>query len=140
MVTGKTAGRTPCSCLRVVFGREKNMLERRQLLALPFYEKEKFKGSIQGMCYMVEGRKMEVMPTEEELAENPKKKPSVTWKFVVTVWPGPLSFEKTPAGLKQIKEYPERPKLTEEDLVDITAYLNEQYEEQKPLWDTVRYF
>lgn len=92
------------------------------------------------MCYQVEGKKIEIPPTEEELAEDPKKKPTVTWKFVVTIWPGPLSFEKTSSELKQVKAYPERPKLTEEDLVAITAYLNEQYEEQKPLWDTVRYY
>ncbi len=115
------------------------MLERSQLLALPFYEKEKFKGSILGMCYQIEGRKTEVPPTEEELAENPKKKPTATWRFIVTIWPGPLCIEKTPAELKQVKEYPERPKLAEEDLAAVAAYLNEQYEEQKPLWDTVRY-
>lgn len=116
------------------------MIERCQLLALPFYQKEKFKGSYQGMCYQIEGRSREVPPTPEELEANPEQKPKKLWNFTVTLWPGPLCFEKTPAEMKQVKEYPPREKLSEEDLVAIAAYLNQQYEEQKPLWDTVRFY
>lgn len=116
------------------------MIERSQLLALPFYQKEKFKGSYHGMCYQIEGKCREAAPAPEELAADPEQKPKKLWNFVVTLWPGPLCFEKTPAELKQVKEYPPREKLAEEDLVAVAAYLNEQYEEQKPLWDTVRYY
>ncbi len=106
------------------------MIERSQLLSLSFYEKEKFKGSYCGMCYLIEARR------QEKKEENAK----ALWSFCVTLWPGPLCFEKTPKELKQTKEYPPREKLSEEDLLAITAYLNEQYKEQKALWDTARYY
>lgn len=116
------------------------MITRNQLLALPFYEKESFKGSLSGMCYLIEGKKTELPPTKEALAANPEAKPVKKKFFRVTIYPGPLCFEKTAKELMQTKDYPLRDDFIEEDLVDITAYLNEQYEQQRALWDTVRYF
>ncbi len=110
-------------------------MQRSDLLALDFYKKSPFKGSIQGMCYMVTGK-----IRDEELPEGSEAKPKKLYHFEVCLWPGPLNFEKTNAELKQYRSFPERVgNFFEEDLVAVAEYINAQYEEQKPLWDTVRY-
>ncbi len=87
------------------------------------------------MCYKVSGK-----IREKELPEGSTEKPKKLYHFQVCIWPGPMSFEKTDESLKQTKDWPERVgNFVEEDLVEIADYLNAQYEEQKALWDTVRY-
>ena len=51
----------------------------------------------------------------------------------VVIWPGPYNFIKTPENKKQRKEFP----LTIEGKEEAVKWLNEQYEVQKPLWDSV---
>ena len=87
------------------------------------------------MCYRVKG-----IIREEEPPEGSTEKKKKFYHFLVTVWPGPLSFEKTDKSLMQEKEFPERTgNFSDEDLSAIADYLNQQYEEQKALWDMVRY-
>ena len=50
----------------------------------------------------------------------------------VVIWPEPYNFIKTPEQKKQKKEFP----LTIEGKEDAVKWLNEQYEVQKPLWDS----
>lgn len=110
-------------------------MQASDLLDPDFYKKETFKGSIHGMCYRVAGK-----IREEELPEGSTEKPKKFYHFQVTVWPGPLCFEKTDEALKQTKDYPEcTGNFSRDDLAAIADDLNKQYEEQKALWDTVRY-
>ena len=49
----------------------------------------------------------------------------------VTIWPEPYNYLHTPDEKKQRKEFP----LTLEGRDEAVAWMNEQYEIQKPLWD-----
>jgi len=49
----------------------------------------------------------------------------------VTIWPEPYNYLRTPDEKKQSKQFP----LTTEGRDEAVAWLNEQYELQKPLWD-----
>ena len=87
------------------------MITTEDVLNMNFYKKEKFTGSYKGMRYRLSkgGDGMEVV-----------------------IWPGPYNFIKTPEQKKQKKEFP----LTIEGKEDAVKWLNEQYEVQKPLWDS----
>lgn len=94
------------------------MVNRKDLLALNFYKKTCFFGSLKKMHYKIE---MATVTNEEE--ENKI--------FKVTYWPGPYILSKTPDNLKQYAEFP----FSEEGLQSVADFLNEQYEKQKELWE-----
>ena len=50
----------------------------------------------------------------------------------VVIWPGPYNYIKTPEQKKQRKSF----SLTIEGKEEAVRWLNEQYEVQKPLWDS----
>lgn len=91
----------------------RDMILRKDLLALNFYKKEKFTGSFQGMRYLIQM----VREGEEEL-------------FVVFTWPGPYNFETTLEEKKSRRVFP----FTEESLEAIADYLNEAYKDGKEGW------
>ncbi len=95
------------------------MLTRNELLALNYYKKAVFTGSIGNMNYRI----ARIQP-EAEGAEP---------VFEVVIFPGPYCFDKTADTLKQSARFP----FSEEGIQAVTDYLNEQYAEQKALWDTV---
>ena len=74
-------------------------------------------GSLQGMRYMLKKAAGEAGDI-----------------LLVTIWPGPCGYAKTVEELKQRKEFP----FTADGVQEAGAWLNEQYEVQKPLWDTVK--
>lgn len=92
------------------------MLRRIDLMALPFYKKEPLTGSLNGMRYRISLKKTE--ETEQETLQ-------------VVLYPDEWSFENTDEALKQYYEFP----YTEEGMVTITEFLNEQAEKQKELWN-----
>ena len=49
----------------------------------------------------------------------------------VTIWPEPYNYLRTPDEKKQSKQFP----LTVEGRDEAVTWLNEQYEQQKQLWD-----
>ncbi len=91
------------------------MLRRIDLMAPAFYKKEPFTGSLNGMRYRIALKKKE--EPEQEFLE-------------VVLYPDEFCFEKTDESVKQYYEFP----YSEEGLVQITAFLNEQAESQKDLW------
>ena len=80
-------------------------------ISIQYIKKDDFTGSFKGMRYRLSksGDKMEVV-----------------------IWPGPYNFLKTPEQKKQRKAFP----LTIEGKENAVKWLNEQYEGQRPLWDS----
>ncbi|MGN0484053.1 MAG: GNAT family acetyltransferase [Lachnospiraceae bacterium] len=97
------------------------MIERKDLLSMPYYKKTHYTGSYKGMHYKIE-------KVEKDTAEG-EKQPN----FRVTIWPGPLNIEKTPDEKKQYQEFP----FTKEGLDNICDWLNEQYQSQIEIWKKV---
>ncbi len=91
------------------------MIERNTLYHLAFYQKSYFSGSFRGMRYRIE--------KQTEAGSDPL--------FLVTIFPGPLCFDATPAEKKKAKTFP----FTEEGLSEICAYLNESYAGSPALWE-----
>ena len=79
-------------------------------ISVNYIKKEPFSGGYKGMRYQLvkSGDGMEV-----------------------TIWPEPYNYFHTPDEKKQRKEFP----LTLEGRDEAVAWMNEQYEVQKPLWD-----
>ena len=80
-------------------------------ISIQYIKKDDFTGSFKGMRYRLSkmGDGMEVV-----------------------IWPGPYNYIKTPDQKKQRKEFA----LTIEGKEEAVKWLNEQYEQQKPLWDS----
>jgi len=49
----------------------------------------------------------------------------------VTIWPEPCCYAKTPEEKKQRMEFD----FSTDGVMDAADWLNEQYMQQKPLWD-----
>lgn len=81
-------------------------------ISIQYIKKDDFTGSYKGMRY--------------RLAKSDEG-------MEVVIWPGPFNFLKTPEQKKQRKNFP----LTVEGKENAVAWLNEQYEMQKSLWDSV---
>ncbi len=96
------------------------MVKRSDLLALNFYKKSIFTGSIGKMNYRICLKKP---------AEGEEGSPC----FEVIIFPGPYCFAKTPAALMQRAEF----LFTEEGMEQVAEHLNRQFEEQQALWATV---
>ena len=79
-------------------------------ISVNYIKKEPFTGGFQGMRYRL-------IKSSEGME--------------VTIWPEPYNFLKTPEEKKQSKQFP----LTIDGRNDAVAWMNEQYELQKPLWD-----
>lgn len=93
------------------------MVNRKDLLALNFYKKSPFFGSNKNMHYKIE--RVVTGEGDEEVSE-----------FKVTYWPGPYTLAKTADTLKQEARFP----FSEEGICQAADFLNEQYENQKELW------
>ena len=80
-------------------------------ISIQYIKKDDFTGSYKGMRYRLSkaGDGMEVV-----------------------IWPGPYNYIKTPDQKKQRKEFA----LTIEGKEEAVIWLNEQYVQQKPLWDS----
>lgn len=87
-----------------------NKMERKDLLALTFYEREHFSGSDRGIRYRIE-KFIEELPEDSE-----KPKPQLK----VTIWPEPFSFENTDEEHKKSALFP----FSEEGLHEVTDFIN----------------
>lgn len=91
------------------------MLKRSDLLALNFYKKEAFTGSLTGMRYRV-------AKDGDDL--------------IATVWPEPFSYDNTSDDKKQSEHFP----YSEEGLNAIVEWLNRIREEQKETWENAPFW
>lgn len=80
-----------------------------QNLPLNYIKKENLTGSYQGMRYLFQKQ-------EEEL--------------VLTIWPEPYCFEKTPEEKKTVSKF----EFTEEGKLQAIDWMNHQYETRKLEW------
>ena len=93
------------------------MIDKENFHVLNFVKKEDYTGSMDGMRYMLK-----------------KKSVEDTDRLEVVIWPEPYCYTKTPEESKQRIEF----EFTTEGVSQAADYLNEQYEQQKGLWDLVR--
>lgn len=98
------------------------MIERKNLLSIPFYKKTHFFGSEHGMHYQIKRAERTQDGSEE-----------TTPCFDVTVWPGPYCMEKTDPSLFIQKQFD----FSTQGLDDICDWLNGQYEEKIDTWKQV---
>lgn len=97
------------------------MIQRKDFLALNFYKKTSFYGSYKNMNYRIAKVKIENEETSEDV-------------FEVTYWPGPLNLASTDDSLKQTAQFP----FSEEGICAVADFLNEQYNKQIELWQSVQ--
>ena len=92
------------------------MIERKDMMPIPFLKKEKFTGSYKGMRY-----RMELAVKEEENPEG--EKPAEIKLLAVTAWPEPFSYDHTPEEKKIRREF----SFDEEGICAGAEWLNEIY-------------
>lgn len=90
------------------------MIDKANFHILNFIKKEEFTGSMSGMRYM--------------LKKNEEDGKAI---LSVIIWPEPFCYGKTPDEKKQSMEFT----FDEQGLDEAADWLNEQYIQQKPLWD-----
>ncbi|MFA9376963.1 MAG: hypothetical protein ACERKZ_09450 [Lachnotalea sp.] len=92
------------------------MINNEHFVSLNFLKKENYSGSMQGMRY-----RLRKQGEKEEL------------KLVVAIWTEPFSYPATAEEQKQYKEFV----FNEDGINQAVDWLNEQYEIQRELWDSV---
>lgn len=93
------------------------MIEKEHFHILNYVKKEEYTASMAGMRYMLKKK-----DTEEGA------------KLEVIIWPEPYCYAKTEEEKKQRKEF----EFSKEGVEMAADWLNEQYVEQKPLWELSR--
>ena len=96
------------------------MIDIKDVMPIPFLQKEPFTGSWKGMRYRME--KFEQPSTED--SESP-----VTL-LKVTNWPQPFCFDKTPDSEKQSTTF----EFSKEGIEQAVNWLNESYNSEKKRW------
>ena len=91
------------------------MIQRNDILSMEYLKKTEFTGCHQGMRYRLE---------QTEDPEGGKK-------LLVTVWPEPFNFLKTPEEKKQRAMF----SFDEDGVVDAVGWMNDRLFENKKLWD-----
>lgn len=90
------------------------MIDKDRFHVLNYVKKEEYTASMSGMRYMLR-----------------KKTAGEETRLEVIIWPEPYCYAKTPEEKKQRKEFDFSPQGVEE----AADWLNEQYSQQKPLWE-----
>lgn len=93
------------------------MIDKEKFHVLNYIKKEEYTGSMKGMRYMLKKKDME----EEARLE-------------VIIWPEPLGYAKTAENKKQRVDFT----FSQEGLEEAVDWLNEQYVNQKALWDVMK--
>lgn len=94
------------------------MIQRDDILSMEYLKKTEFTGCHQGMRYRLE------QTTDPEDPEGSKK-------LLVTVWPEPFNYFKTPEEKKQRALF----SFDEDGVVDAVGWMNDRLFEDKKLWD-----
>lgn len=90
------------------------MIDKEKFHVFNYVKKEEYCASMEGMRYMLKKRQKE----EDTVLE-------------VIIWPEPYCFAKTPEEKKQRREF----EFSAAGVEQAADWLNQQYVEQKPLWD-----
>lgn len=90
------------------------MIDKEKFHILNYIKKEEYSASMEGMRYMLKKK-----DTEEGA------------KLEVIIWPEPYCYARTEEEKKQRREFA----LTEEGVGEAAEWLNQQYTQQKPLWE-----
>ncbi len=90
------------------------MIEKEKFHVFNFVNREDYIASMDGMRYMLH-----------------KKSTEDGAKLEVIIWPEPYCFAKTPEEKKQRTEFA----FSAAGVEEAADWLNEQYMQQKPLWD-----
>ena len=90
------------------------MIDKEKFHVLNYVKKEEYSASMDGMRYMLK---------KKEIEEGSR--------LEVIIWPEPYCYAKTPEEKKQRREFD----FTPEGVTQAAQWLNEQYLEQKPLWE-----
>lgn len=88
-----------------------------KFMSLNILKKEVYTGSMRGMRYRL-----------EKTGEKPDE------QILVHIWPEPFCFDKTDDSEKMHREFP----YSEEGKAEIVAWLNEQYNEKKAIWEKAK--
>lgn len=91
------------------------MINRESLLAFEFYKKKPFKGSDQGIRYMVVKEERTVPATDAEAEET-----KTTQVLTAYLWPEPFCFEATDDAKKIHCDFP----FSEEGLCSAVDWMN----------------
>ena len=98
--------------------KDKSMRQREDILSMEYLKKTEITGCHQGMRYRLE------QTTDPEDPEGGKK-------LLVTVWPEPFNYFKTPEEKKQRALF----SFDEDGVVDAVGWMNDRLFENKKLWD-----
>ncbi|MGN0376087.1 MAG: hypothetical protein ACI4ED_00475 [Suilimivivens sp.] len=90
------------------------MIDKEKFHVLNYVKKEEYTASMDGMRYMLKKKETEDGAVLE-----------------VIIWPQPYCYAKTPEEKKQRKEFD----FSEAGVEQAADWLNEQYTQQKPLWE-----
>lgn len=90
------------------------MIEKEKFHVLNYVKREEYSASMEGMRYMLR-----------------KKESGDGDVLEVIIWPEPYCYAKTEEEKKQRMEFP----FSAEGIEQAADWLNEQYTEQKPLWE-----
>lgn len=90
------------------------MIDRADILSMEFLKKSEYTGSHGGMRYRLEG-----------ITEGEEK------KLLVTVWPEPFNFLKTPPEKKMISTFP----FAEEGILAAVKWMNERLTSDHDKWE-----
>lgn len=93
------------------------MIEKDKFHVFNYIKREEYTGSMKGMRYMLK-----------------KKEAGDTVNLEVVIWPEPLGYAKTPENKKQRMEFG----FSQEGLEEAVDWMNEQYEQQKALWNVIK--
>ncbi len=93
------------------------MIEKEKFHVLNYVKKEEYTASMDGMRYMLRKKETEQGACLEAI-----------------IWPEPYCYAKTEEDKKQRREFP----FSAEGVMEAADWLNEQYSDQKPLWEISR--
>lgn len=90
------------------------MIQREDILSMEYLKKTEFTARHRGMRYRLEG-----------ISDGEGK------KLLVTVWPEPFNFFKTPQEQKTCADF----SFDEDGVVDAVAWMNDRFMEEKDRWE-----
>ena len=99
------------------------MIRREDILSMPYLRKTEYTGCNQGMRYRLEKKVKEGIEKDKISDED--------CDLLVTVWPEPFNYAKTPEEKKTRMKFT----FDEDGIVDAIAWMNDLLFSQKDTWD-----
>ena len=92
-------------------------LSIRDVMHISFLKKEKFTGSMNGMRFRME---------KKVYQEGTEEKPEERYSLLMTIWPEPFSYDKTPEDRKEKTEL----EFSEDGIREAVEWLNQKASEK----------